>query len=151
MNKFYVAAIALAVFFLGVVSGRVVQAHFDRGNIKISLATPITPRSPVLYEEMCKKNDGNYEDYAIKHHEKECSVFQRQVGEVYWQSADGGAIVFPDKPVPMIEISSYSTINGKLLACPVGSEMKSEMQGLPNGSQTQWTTFCARGNQSNGK
>lgn len=44
--------------------------------------------------------------------------------------------------VSLIEITSYSEINGKLWACPVGSEMTSEVEGEPAGENTRWVTFC---------
>ena len=47
-----------------------------------------------------------------------------------------------DNSVSMIEITSYSTINGKLWACPVGSQMASEIKGKPNGGNTKWVTYC---------
>ena len=47
-----------------------------------------------------------------------------------------------DNSVSMIEITSYSTINGKLWACPVGSQMISEIKGKPNGGNTTWVTYC---------
>ena len=48
----------------------------------------------------------------------------------------------PDR-VPMIEITTYAEINGKLWACPVGSHMTSEVIG-GEGENTRWSTYCKK-------
>ncbi len=72
------------------------------------------------YVDMCRRAEVDRYTYAgeyasVKRVDGQCFIWQKNVGEVYWQGSKGEAILFPALDVPAVQEDYIKTHKGGVL------------------------------------